>query len=142
MSTDTKAGAAVTAPGPETERGADRNTRPTAQAIAAKLWPPPDPVAYCKREAIARLDASDRAIRKALDLRETAQPIVFEDLGRLWIHPTRSEVLIALELAELKAAVELLAGALDLLTAARTENELRSYDERLRERGSAEARRE
>lgn len=111
----------------------------TASEIAARLWPPPDPVNYCKREAVARLEAFDRAIIKAFDLRETAQPIIFEDLGRLHVRPTRTELLLELELMELQRAARRLSDALDLLKSARMENELRFFDERLRERGSAEA---
>lgn len=138
MTEDTeKAGVSDTAPRPETEAP----PQPSLREIVERIFPPPDPVNHCKREAIVRLDACDRAIRKALDLRETAQSILFEDLGRLWIHPTRSEVLLALELAELRAVVKHLSDALDLLSSARSENALRFYDERLLERGSAEARR-
>ncbi len=115
---------------------------PTAAEIAARLWPPPDPVNHCRREAVARIVALDRRLKVAIDLRARVDPIFFEDLSRLWIHPTRSELRLGLLLSELRAAVQVLEEAVGLLASARSENSLRFYDERLRERGSAEADRE
>ncbi len=110
----------------------------TAAEIAEQLWPPPDPVNYCRREAIRRIAALDRKLKVALELRARVDPILFEDLSRLWIHPTRSELRLALLLSELRAAAKLLEEAVDLLASARMENSLRFYDERLLERGSPE----
>jgi len=109
----------------------------TAEEVAARLWPPPDPVNHCRREAVSLIAALDRKLRVAIDLRARVDPIFFEDLSRLWIYPTRSELRLGLLLSELRAAVKALEEAIGFLAAARTENSLRFYDERLRERGSA-----
>lgn len=117
-----------------TSRPAAEDNTTSVHAIARRLWPPPDTVNYAKCEAIARVDASDQKLQRALELRETADAVLFEDVGRLWIHPTRAEFLLALELAELYAAAERLSSALDLFASARSENSFRFYDERIRER--------
>ena len=70
----------------------------------------------------------------AIDLHETAISIVFDDLARLWIHLTRSEILFGFEAAALRDAARHLDRALDLLISAHTENSLRFYDERAKER--------
>jgi len=122
--------------GQKTDERRKRSTAasPSTQEVAERLWPPPDPVNYAKREAVARLDKSDCAIRKALELREAADAVLFDDLSRLWIHPTRVEILLGSELAQLRAAASGVQDALDLLASARSENERRFYDERIRER--------
>jgi hypothetical protein len=106
----------------------------TAAEVAARLWPPPDPVNFCRREAIGRISAFDRKLKVAVDLRSRIDPIIFEDISRLWIHPTRTELRLVLLLSELRAALGFLQDATDLLSSARTENSLRFYDERLLER--------
>jgi hypothetical protein len=107
---------------------------PTAAEIAARLWPPPDSVNHCRREAVGRIAALDRKLKIAMELRGRVDPIFFEDLSRLWIHPTRTELRLGLLLSELRAAVKLLEEAIGVLASARTENSLRFYDERLLER--------
>jgi hypothetical protein len=113
---------------------ADIKNSVTAGELAFQLFPPPDPINFARREAVSRLNSSDWALHNALELRETANGIVFTDLSRLWIHPTRAEILLALELADLRTASRYLADALDQLAGARRENGLRFYDERARER--------
>jgi hypothetical protein len=110
--------------------------KPTENAveIVARLWPPPDPVNYARREAIARLGAADRRLRNALELRQTAEPILFSDLERLHVRVTRAEVLVALQHLELTQAAREVEAALDLLAAARQENDLRTLEERRQER--------
>jgi hypothetical protein len=110
--------------------------KPTASAgeVAERLWPGPDPMNFARREAIARLGAADRRLRNALELRETAEPILFSDLERLHVRVTRAEVLVALEHLELTEAAREVEAALDLLAAARHENDLRILEERSRER--------
>ncbi len=107
---------------------------PTAAEIAARLWPPPDPVNYCRRETIRHLADFDRKLKIAIHLRARIDPILFEDLTRLWISPNTSEKRLVLLLSELRAAVGLLKEVTDLLATARLENSIRFYDERLLER--------
>ena len=106
----------------------------TAAEIAARLWPPPDPVNYCRREAIGRIAALDRALKAAMELRARAGRLIFGDLSRLWIKETDTETLLRPMLSELQTAVRELDNALGLLSAARTENSIRFCDERLLER--------
>jgi hypothetical protein len=74
-----------------------------------------------------------------IELHENAIPIFFDDLDCLWIHETRSEILLALQLAALRDAVRHIERALELLAGARLENSLRFYDERVRDRQEREA---
>lgn len=105
-----------------------------AEEVAERLWPGPDPVNFCRRRAIGRISAFDQKLKVAVDLRSRIDPIIFEDVSRLWIHPTRTELRLVLLLAELRTAVGLLQEATDLLASARSENELCFYNERLLER--------
>lgn len=131
--TNEKAGRGVTRdPGPHGKTVAAN--RSTAYDVAARLWPPPDPVNYLRREAVARLGAADRRLRHALDLRGAADPILFADLDRLHIRTTRAEVLLALEHSELIAAAAELSAALGLLHEARTENDIRTLEDSIAER--------
>jgi hypothetical protein len=117
---------------------ADRPTH-TAPEVAARLWPPPDPVNFAKREAIRYLALLDRALRNVVDLRSGADELIFPELTRLWIHPSRMEILLGLLRAELQAADRLVGNVLDLLLAARGENFRREGDERLLERREKQA---
>jgi hypothetical protein len=105
-----------------------------AAEIAARLWPPPDPVNYCRREAIAHLERSDEALRGAVRLRTSADPIIWSGLVRLHIHETEAERVLGLYRGKLRHAEREITEALDFLAAARSENELRFYDEHIRER--------
>ncbi len=112
-----------------------RASRPeNAGEIAARLFPGPDPVDFAKREAIRHLAKLDRALNHAIELRGSAYGLVFPELARLWIQPTKLEILVSLLQAELATAVAEAARVLDLLASARVENDLRNCDERAIER--------
>ncbi len=102
--------------------------------VAARLWPGPDPVNYAKRQAIAHLVKLDRALKTATELRASADELIFPEISKLWIHPTRLEILLSLLQVELEAAARQVAGAVDVLHAARRENDIRNCEERLLER--------
>jgi hypothetical protein len=103
-------------------------------AVAARLWPEPDPINFAKRQAIAYLIRLDCALNSANELRAGADELVFPEISRLWIQPTRLEILLSLLHAELRAAARHAGDVLDLLKAARTENDVRNCEERLLER--------
>jgi len=105
-----------------------------AQEVAERLWPGPDPVNFCRREAIRRISEFDRKLKVAINLRARIDPILFEDLTRLWISPNTAEKRLVLLLSELRAAAGFLQEATELLAAARLENSIRFHDERLLER--------
>jgi hypothetical protein len=105
-----------------------------ADEVAERLWPGPDPVNFCRREVIRHLGAFDRKLKIAINLRTRIDPIIFEDLTRLWINPNTSERRLVLLLSELRAAASLLQQVTEMLAAARLENSIRFHDERLLER--------
>jgi hypothetical protein len=102
--------------------------RGAAYGVASRRWPSCDPIDFARREAIKDIAASDRALGNAIDLREAANEIAFPDLERLRIHPSRTEILLSLELASLRDAARHMECALDLLTGARRENKRRFCD--------------
>jgi hypothetical protein len=104
-----------------------------ALRTASSLWPSNDSVDFARRDAIASLSASDLALGSVIDLHQKAVPRLFEDLAGIWIHPTPVEVLLSLELHAIRDAARHLEHALDLLVDARMENNVRSYDERIRD---------
>jgi hypothetical protein len=91
-------------------------------------------VNYCRREAAAHLEKFDGAIRGAVSIRTEVDPILWGDISRLHIKETRAEGLLRLCREEIRRAGGEITEALDFLAAARSENELRFYDERIRER--------
>lgn len=105
-----------------------------ADDVAARLWPGPDSVNFCRREAIRHLGAFDRKLKVAVNLRARIDPIIFEDLTRLWINPNTAELRLLLLLSEMRAASGLLQEVTEKLAAARLENSIRFHDERLLER--------
>lgn len=118
-------------------RGVAMSAEPRMAAlveVAARLWPGPDPVDFLKREAIRHLAELDRALNQAIELRTSADELVFPELSRLWIHPTRLEALLSLLQAGLAAAAGHTTKVLDLLVSARAEADLRTCEERLLER--------
>lgn len=117
------------------------SNRPKAAEIAARLWPPPDPVNHCKRETVRHLAALELAIQTVTAVFARARKTSFQDLGALWIKETRTEEQLALARTELQAALREMDGALAFMAAGRMENELRFYDERLLEREEKRAER-
>lgn len=108
--------------------------RKSAVEIAAELWPGPDPVDFCKRETIARLLAFDGRLERIRGLRARAFRSLFPELGRLWIHAGDCERALQDLAAELELAAKSVHEAVEFMTSARLENELRFFEGRLYDR--------
>jgi hypothetical protein len=104
----------------------------TAQELAARLWPPPDPINFCKRRAVESLSAADLDMRQAVGLRTKAGGVFFSNLASLWIHDTHAERLLVLSRARLLDAARHIGDVLDDFRSARLETLNRLADERLR----------
>jgi hypothetical protein len=106
--------------------------------VAARLWPPPDPGNYMKREIVSRLLEMAVALNRAVGLRSRLDGLVFPQLDKLWTQPTKLEAVLTLLQLELRNAERSVASSLYLLSEARNENDIRNLDERSRERQEEE----
>lgn len=104
----------------------------TTAEKAARIFPGPDPIQFCRRSAVEELGRFDRALAIALSNRDEAYRCFLADLTRQprSIHPTPGELLLEQFYREMRAAVRTLKDAVDFLEAARDEVEIRYYDER------------
>jgi hypothetical protein len=111
----------------------------SAEQIAAKLFPGPDPNDFARREAIAKLLAIGRGMETARRLLRQLGRTVWFDLVKLWVNETAAEASLARIERVCRQAANDSQYARELLKWTRIENDLRRLDELALERAERRA---